>query len=108
MTKERKLAIKMWQDIKRLMPEWVKLDPDDIVSFLRCYKDKFCTSNKVHWLYDCWLCQYFRDNCEKCPLHSCYYAAPWTAWARIVSCSTNLKTKLAACDEIILALGGKP
>lgn len=107
MTRERKLAIQMWEDIKRLLPEWVKLDPDDIVTFLRNYKERFCEQNGLRWLYNCWLCQYFRDDCAKCPLHSCDCHNLATAWARIVDENTSLKTKLQAVDDIIAALKGE-
>ena len=106
MTKERKLAIKMWEGVKRLLPEWYEEDPEDIVSYLKYYKSKFCLVNRIHWAYNCWFCQYTRDNCAKCPLKSCDCHDPNTAWARIVSEDTSLETKLQAVDEIIAALGG--
>lgn len=102
MTKERKLAIQMWEEVKKQLPGWHY----GIVAALKTLKANFCRQNGLDWKYDCWFCQYFRYNCFKCPLKSCYYTGP-TAWARITNENTSLETKLQAVDEIIAALKGE-
>lgn len=107
MTRERKLAIQMWEGVKKQLPEWYKEHPCDIVDFLRYFKANFCDQNGLAWLHNCWLCQYIYDKCDKCPLRSCDYEDPLTAWARIVDEQTTLEVKLQAVDEIIAALKGE-
>lgn len=106
MTKERKLAIKMWEGVKKRLPEWYEEDRGDIVDDLKDFKSDFCLTNDLHWNWYCWFCQYTRTECDKCPLKSCDYKEPTTAWARIVNEDTSLETKLQAVDEIIAALKG--
>lgn len=108
MTKERKLAIKMWEGVKEHLPQWYEEDRWDIVDNLRGFKADFCFKNNLHWNCYCWFCQYFRDVCDRCPLKSCDYTEPTTAWARIVDEDTSLEIKLQAVDEIIAALKGEP
>ena len=103
MTRERKLAIEMWEEVKKQLPGW----KCDVVFALKTLKANFCRQNGLDWRYDCWFCQYVRDDCHKCPLHSCDCHNFATAWARIVDEGTSLRTKLAACDDIIAALKGE-
>ena len=105
MTKERRLAIRMWEEVKEQLHEWYKEHPYDIVHFLCYFKSDFCRQNELTWLNDCWFCQYI-CACDKCPLRSCDYHNFATAWVRIVGGWTSLETKLQACDEIITALKG--
>jgi len=94
LTKERKLAIQMWEQIKNKLAR----DPAVVIAVL---KDKFCREHKLHWFADCWFCQYTL-HCDRCPLRGC--AAYSTACDKYIS----LEVRLAACDEIINALkGGK-
>ena len=104
MTRERKLAIQMWEEIKEQIPEW---PVDKIAVFLRGSKIKFQCENGVEWSIGCWFCQYTREDCSRCPLKSCDYKDPTTAWARIVDECSSLETRLEACDEIIAALKGE-
>ena len=106
MTKERKLAIKMWEEVKERIPLWYETYNKDIVCVLKRFKGDFCFRNKLSWDNNCWFCQYICSECDRCPLKSCEYNDPTTAWARIVNAETSLETKLAACDDIIKALGG--
>lgn len=103
MTRERKLAIQMWEEVKKQLPGW-GYEP---VVELKTLKDNFCLQNGLTWKWDCWFCQYFRGNCGKCPLQSCDHKNPLTAWYRIISNNTSLETKLQAVDEIIAALKGE-
>ena len=106
MTRERKLAIKMWEEVKERLPRWYDKDPWSIVLYLKDFKIDFCCMNNLHWRFDCWFCQYIRFECDKCPLRSCNHAVHTTAWARIVNENTSLEIKLQAWDDIIAALKG--
>ena len=102
MTRERKLAIQMWEEVKRQLPGWNY----EIAVMLKTLKDNFCFHNGLSWKWDCWFCQYVH-NCEKCPLQSCDHRNPLTAWGRIVDEESSLESRIAACDEIIAALKGE-
>lgn len=106
MTYERKLAIQMWEGVKERLPQWYEENQWNIVTDLKNFKADFCFENDLHWRFDCWFCHYIRFDCDKCPLRSCEYTEPTTAWARIVNEQTTLEDKLKACDEIIIALKG--
>lgn len=106
MTKERRLAIKMWEGVRERLPEWYE-DDRIIVDCLKDFKLDFCFENNLHWQFECWFCQYTRFKCNKCPLRSCDYKEPTTAWARIVNENISLETKLQAVDEIIATLKGE-
>ena len=54
MTKERRLAIQMWQEIVD------KCKAGD-------YKADFCKKHGLDWLDNCYFCDYF-VLCSKCPL----------------------------------------
>jgi len=105
MTKERKLAIQMWEEIKNQLPYWNDA-PTLIANKVKRFKGNFCTGHHLYWDNCCWLCEYFKENCAKCPLRSCNYKDPATAWARLVLDGQTLEIRIAACDEIIAALKG--
>lgn len=107
MTRERKLAIKMWEEVKKHLPQWYKENQRLIAPDLQDFKADFCVVNDLHWVLNCWFCQYIFLGCDKCPLKSCNFNEPTNAWARIVNENTSLETKLQACDEIIVALKGE-
>lgn len=104
MTRERKLAIQMWEEIKRQLPQWKY----DIAVNVKTFKADFCWQNDLAWKWDCWFCQYFRGDCDKCPLHSCHHCDPAAAWCRLVDEYGTIESRIAACDEIIAALKGQP
>lgn len=104
MTRERKIAIQMWEEVKEQLPQWSGLH---IASCLRYFKHQFCNRHDVNWTCDCWFCQYMHEECECCPLRSCDSIDPTTAWMRIVDEHNTLATRLDACDEIIAALKGE-
>lgn len=93
MTKERRLAIAMWEQIKQELAN----DPEVNVVML---KDRFCVLHELHWSFDCWFCQY-TPNCDVCPLNGCkeYHIS--------YNKRNPLKRRLSACDNIINALKGK-
>ena len=83
MTKERRLAIEMWERIvKELENEKRYVLPTDTIGDI---KADVCKSNNLHWKYNCWFCQYMRydyrylpsrehipqesNGCQNCPLY---------------------------------------
>ena len=60
MTKQRRLAIQMWQEIvdKCRSGEYFNLFE---------YKTDFCKKHDLVWQANCYFCNYF-DPCSKCPL----------------------------------------
>lgn len=111
MTKERRWAIQMWEQIKELLPEWYISNKFTVSEKMLMFKYQFCCDKKVHWKNNCWLCQYARIpycNCERCPLETCGYmnngkASPWQV---VMDYHYSLELKLRACDTIITALKG--
>lgn len=84
MTKERRLAIKMWKQIvKALMKREYDFGCADHV--ISCIKHKFCNTYNLEWKNECWFCQYVRQDwrdlpsrkdfdseengCQRCPLY---------------------------------------
>lgn len=66
MTKERRLAIKMWKQIvKALMKGEYEFGCADYV--ISCIKHKFCNKYNLEWRNECWFCQYVRQDWRKMP-----------------------------------------
>lgn len=117
MTKERKLAIAMW--------EYIRDNYDRYDEYAReydeegCYdaeedalcelKRQFLKGKNVKWAMSCWFCQYIGHRgrsfntyrCGLCPLQSCE-TGPYCTLAR--GC-TQIQY-IDACNQIIEALGG--
>ncbi len=66
MTKERKLAIQMWEKIR----EGVEKDSWEVnhLYALACFKSEFLAKHRLSWINHCWFCHYLRADCKKCPL----------------------------------------
>lgn len=60
MTKQRRLAIQMWQEIVNKCRSGEDFNLVD-------YKTDFCKKHDLKWLANCYFCNYF-DTCSKCPL----------------------------------------
>ena len=120
MTKERRLAIQMWDKIRAHIRDVPRLNS---VDFWRVadWKRQFCLDHELNWMHGCWLCQYVRyhdelhgEGCQRCPLSDgheeaiiglesgCYK----NAYNRVLHARTR-KAKLKACDEIIRILNGR-
>lgn len=100
MTKERKLAIEMWTQIRNsIVSSQQYMDVEDI----RDYKRLFCKDHDLKWELSCWFCQYIRD-CIKCPLGNCGFSSDYI---HVVNSHLNKYVRIAACNNIIRALGGK-
>lgn len=126
MTKERKIAIKIWEEIKA----FILSSPQAITSSSFIHM-KHSTTRKygMHWNCSCWFCHYIRkivrddegfmvdEGCNKCPLHKLAHAAPGDCgcdidlvqapYARLLSDYTDNGIKAEACDIIIKALKGE-
>jgi len=126
MTKERKIAIKIWEEIKA----FIQSSPQDVPSnsFLSI-KRSITRRYGKYWSCDCWFCHYVRklirddnghpidEGCDKCPLHKLAHAAPGdcgcspdlmqSPYARFINDYTDNGVKAEACDMIIKALKGE-
>jgi len=120
MTKERRLAIQMWEEISAHMKNAKRIDllsPDYICKLIR----GFVREHQLDWLCDSWFCQYarYRDGihgigCQRCPIsdrrrdtmdgytsgcsHNVYYKVLY---------GKTLKIRREACDEIVRVLKGE-
>ena len=120
MTKERRLAIQMWEEIRAHIRDVPKLSFVDLWR-VADWKRQFCLEHELSWMHNCWLCQYVRyrdtlhgEGCQRCPLSDgheeaiiglesgCYK----NAYHRVIHARTR-KAKLTACDEIIHILNGR-
>ena len=63
MTKERKLAIQMWQEIVNKCKSGEQFDVDS-------FKKSFCEKHRLNWYNDCYFCQHFMCFFT-CPLNDC-------------------------------------
>ena len=103
MTKERRLAIEMWEDIKAKLPKWwKKCDRSSISAHIVQYKNDFCVKHDLPWIANCWFCAYIR-YCKDCPLRDCGDGA----YRSIINNDTPLQVKIRACEYIISALKGE-
>ena len=110
MTKERRIAIDMW--------EWVRANWDMDLRFkgevecttgedaLLLMKDMYLVDKDVNWVSNCWFCEYLRLRsklgCRLCPLQSCS-SGPYHTLAN----NPTYEEYVDACDQIIEALGGE-
>jgi len=99
MTKERKLAIQMWINIRDILSASDGQSPERI----SCYKKMFCEDHGLHWECNCWFCQYIQC-CDRCPLHGCHHASDYYI---VMKVWLNTDARVEACNNIIKALGGE-
>lgn len=120
MTRERRLAIRMWEEIKKAVIDAKRPSDIDPV-FISELKYKFCIIHHLNWLHGCWFCKYVRyrddkhgEGCQRCPLSDGhkeailgYHSGCWYNAFNKVCNARQRKTKLKACDEIIRILNGR-
>ena len=120
MTRERKLAIQMWEEIKKAVIDAKRPTDIDVFAVTRI-KDAFEKQHNLHWQHGCWLCQYVRyhdelhgEGCQRCPLSdgsaNAVLGLHPGCGNNAFNCVLNArqrKTKLKACDEIIRILYGR-
>lgn len=108
MTKERRLAIRMWRKIKNEL----SAGRMDKMQDMPMFKINFCQSNGLKWKSQCWFCHYIQD-CKKCPISEldrsgnigCFSSnAPYKM---VCNKKLDLNSRLGAADEIIKALEGR-
>ena len=120
MTRERKLAIQMWEDIRAHIRDVPRIK-DVNVLFVEELKHQFCIEHELHWAHGCWFCTYVRylddihgEGCQRCPLSDGSSGAisgdttgcGHNAFNRVLGAKQR-KAKLKACDEIIRILNGR-
>lgn len=101
MTKERRLAIEMWEGIRDMLISYASYDTvtrSDIVA----YKRRFCAQNSLNWPDNCWFCKYI-PICSKCPLKRCSNGL----YEIVLADYKEKNVRIDACNNIIKALGGK-
>lgn len=111
MTKERKLAIEMWESVKAYIVDADKkgtLYDVEIHDAVVMLKGDFCEKHGLQWAADCWFCQYVSD-CEQCPLGmGAHVDEDCADYYIVINDFTTTEQKIKACDNIINALKGKP
>lgn len=119
MTKERRLAIQMWYEIRARIRDVKRPSNMDGLAVAQI-KHKFAVDHHLQWEYGCYFCEYVRyhdeihgEGCQRCPLsdgsadaiNGYKSGCCKNAYHRVVDGQMR-KTKLEACDEIISALKG--
>lgn len=89
MTKERKLAIQMWEEIVDKCRSGEDFNLVD-------YKTDFCNKHDLKWRGNCYFCNYF-DPCSKCPLDDICSS---------VYCKVSTKHDVTSAEIILTALRG--
>lgn len=117
MTKERKIAIAMWEYIRDNYDTYFDHASryydegyDDVGEDALCdLKHEFLKGKNIDWAMRCWFCEYIGHRgrsfgtyrCKYCPLKSCstgpYY---------VLTHSPTQIQYIDACNQIIEALGG--
>jgi hypothetical protein len=102
MTRERRLAIQMWEEIKEFIQESPELPVSD-------FKDTFCFEHGLSWGCSCWFCQYIKYCCD-CPIQGCILSGGIPEGSNLYTLAVRgetLEERIEACDKIILALKGE-
>lgn len=104
MTRERRLAIKMWEGIRDSLAD----KPKDVSNFyfVTTYKRFFCRLYNLKWDSCCWFCQYIRKKylCKRCPLKYCFKDDSYYQIAMDIYDLHTVQERVDACSEIIAAL----
>ena len=108
MTRERRLAIKMWEGIRDSLADKPKAVSN--FDFIAGYKRFFCRLYTLNWHSYCWCCQYIRMKsiygCGKCPLKSCFTGSSYYEKVMDIHKRYTVQERIDACNEIIAALKG--
>lgn len=123
MTKERRIAIQMWEYIRNQIALDLFSTRDCMMlhEIKRMYLRKACPELLEKWLAGCWFCQYFQQEFDsnadnspslsyKCPLNDnqddlC--KGHCILYSTVVNMNSTRASRLEACDKIIEALKGK-
>ena len=99
MTKERKLAIQMWINIRNML----SASDGQLSENISYFKEMFCVDHDLKWSNSCWFCQYISECGNKCPLKSCNFGSYYSI---VVNKTLDKDVRVEACNHIIKALGG--
>ena len=91
MTKERRLAIQMWEEIVK------KCQSGEDFNVAR-FKNDFCKEHSLSWANRCYFCQYCRC-CSNCPLVSCILIYPKICIEHDVSLAIEVLNALKGLDK---------
>ena len=91
MTKQRRLAIQMWQEI---VDKCRSGEDFNVVIF----KMEFCKKHNLNWINDCYFCQYCR-SCSSCPLGDCMLIYPKICNEHDVSLATEILNTLKGINK---------
>lgn len=110
MTKERRIAIEMWEYIRDHYDDYLLLEKDGEES-LDSLKVQFLKYKGIKWICNCWFCHYIAKRMKmgfhpeicraKCPLKSCN-TGPFSVFYG----TPEEEEYVEACNEIIEALAG--
>lgn len=125
MTKERKLAIELWEAMREKVS---KGEITDALDMLRAKRD-WLEEHSIDWYCECWLCNYFRKAREdgydeeyedasteypgmtsKCPLNPQRpFICDGQCAQYVIACKEKypMEKRLVAVDNIIKALKGE-
>lgn len=122
MTRERRIALKMWEYIRDQISLDLLSTRDRMMlhEIKRRWLRKYCPELLEKWWATCWFCQYFQQEFDsnenspslsyKCPLNDnqddlC--KGHCILYHTVVSSNSTKELRLEACDKIIEALKGK-
>lgn len=91
MTKQRRLAIQMWEAIVAKCKSGEGFNVD-------LFKMEFCRKYNLDWVNACYFCQYFR-TCSNCPLGNCTLIYPKICIEHDVSSATEILNAIKGIDK---------
>lgn len=126
MTKERKAAIKQWQNV---LEQLLRIRDNPTYKSMYIYKKNM----GYDWVSNCWFCTYMRkpggdsQGCERCPLFKysvankpdiclhyrnykrdyCGCTGDLSLYTRVKNVDNDIYNRIAACKLIIQALQGQ-
>lgn len=117
MTRERRLAVEMWEGILKKfegMSDEEYGEPDEDPVSVHWEKLQFAFKHKLNWTANCWLCNYI-SKCRRCPLSDGFN----NCVRQRIACITDVpykiaddgnksrQARIAACRTIISVLRGE-
>lgn len=110
MTKERKIAIAMWEFIERQLLNALDEDyneDEDNVPTIAYLKEKFTEKYGIKWKYNCYLCHYI-PSCSKCPLNDGYNECnSQSLYGIVTNPNLSYEVRARAARAIVDILKGK-
>ncbi len=102
MTRERRLAVKMWSEIAEKIRSlgYVNIKQEKLL---------FCVNNNLTWSYQCWFCQYMKpcDNCRLSKIggscvthHSLYQSSIYGDTCEVRASAAEMIAKIFNGDDV--------